>query len=525
MDGGEQQQEMTDRLKRDVKAKAHLRRETRSSLDNDDVVASQQSSVIPATELAISETLPVYNSASTTPPTSDTSSSSCTLGKIDLVNSHFKQSDTVLMTFYIEHLMPLMFPFYRPSIMDGGRAWMLEMMLKSPVVRQSTLCQSSYFFNIARGADCRTELCNTILTQYGDASKVLRHALQVLLDSDVTSHLLGAVRILVSIMQLQRFEIAMSSFEKCQTHLDGAVALFKQIMESSGDHRHSFEETITGRLRAAQNSDLKLTPYMPSAEQAGFRFATSLLILDDIISSTTTNTQPLLYRYHENLLDFDIYDSAKIDLAGVAGIANAVVLQISKIASLNAWKIERKTTDSLDIISLASQALVIKAALEAEISRIENTMDVGAKDDNSLSNIFRPRSDTVLASIASIDVVTRIWAHAALLYLHVVVSGWQPTYVDVRHHITRIQDILLHHDVVLLRAIVWPLVVAGCLASHDQESDFRAIVQKAQPSKVYGTVHKALAIMEDTWQHRTQWTVDWDLATCFGSQAELVLLV
>jgi len=121
--------------------------------------------------------------------------------------------------------------------------------------------------------------------------------------------------------------------------------------------------------------------------------------------------------------------------------------------------------------------------------------------------------------------VTRIWAHAALLYLHIVVSGWQPTNVEVQYHVTYIQDILLQRESALLRSTVWPLVVAGCLASREQESDFRAIVQKAQPSKVYGTVHKAMAIMENAWQRRSTWTVDWDLATCFRNQDELVLLV
>jgi len=521
MDGREKQQEMADQLKQDVKAKAHLRAEARVGSSYGSTRKSLQSSTLPTTN-------PAIDLASTTLPATTASTTSCTLGKIDLVNLHFKQSDTVLMTFYIEHLMPLMFPFYRPSIMNGGRAWVLEMMLKSPVVRQSTLCQSSYFFNIARGAECRTELCNTILTQYGDASRVLRHALQVLLDSDVASHLHGAVRVLVSIMQLQRFEIAMASFESCQTHFDGAVALFRQIMETSGDHPElgfKFEEIIMGRLQQPLENDSKLIPHMPSAEQAAFRFATSSLILDDIIASTITKQQPLLYDYHRHLLSFDCYDSAAIDFVEVIGVQNKVVRQIGEIAALDSWKTFAKTTNTLDIMDLAARGSVIKAKLEAEISRIVNTMDVGATDDSLLSHTYRPHNDTPSTSAASIDMVTRIWAHAALLYLHIVVSGWQPTNVEVQHHVTCIQDILLHHDVTLLRTIVWPLVVAGCLAAHEQESDFRAMVQKAQPSKVYGTVHKALAIMENAWQHRSDWTVDWDLAACFRNQDELVLLV
>jgi len=56
-----------------------------------------------------------------------------------------------------------------------------------------------------------------------------------------------------------------------------------------------------------------------------------------------------------------------------------------------------------------------------------------------------------------------------------------------------------HYDTALLRTTVWPLVMAGCLASREQEPMFRAIIVRAQPSKVYGTVHKALAIVETAW--------------------------
>jgi len=515
MDGSEKQQEMADQLKQEVKAKAHLRGEARASFNHKGTRESLPSSTIQTAAQAV-------DSPSMTAP-----STSCTLGKIDLVNLEFKQSDTVLMTFYIEHLMPLVFPFYCPSIMDGGRAWMLELMLKSPVVRQSTLCQSSYFFNIARGAECRTELCNTILAQYGDASGVLRHALQVLLDSDVASHLHGAVRVLVSIMQLQRFQIAMSSFEKCKTHLDGAVALFKQIMETSGEYpmfQFQFEATNMNRLQQPPENDSMLNPHMPSAEQTAFRFATSLLILDDIIASTITKQQPLLYDYHQHLLRFDCYDSAAIDLAAVVGVQNTMVQQIGEIAALDALKTCEKTRGSLDTMELTARASAIKAALETEVSRIRGTKDSGVIDESAFFKTQKPRYAPYSAAVSS-DLVTLIWAHAALLYLHVVVYEWQSTNTEVEQHVASIKMMLSQYDVALLRTTVWPLVVAGCLASHEQESGFRAIVARAQPGKVYGTVYKALIIMENAWRQRSAWTIDWDLATCFGSEAELVLLV
>lgn len=75
----------------------------------------------------------------------------------------FERSDTILLMFYLEHVLPFLFPFYRPSPLEGGRSWILEMMISSPVVRQTALCQSSYFFSLARGTPNHDELWETVL--------------------------------------------------------------------------------------------------------------------------------------------------------------------------------------------------------------------------------------------------------------------------------------------------------------------------------------------------------------------------
>ena len=89
------------------------------------------------------------------------------------------------------------------------------MMISSPVVRQATLCQSSYFFSLARGTSNRDALWEAVLLQTKNAFVMLRQSLQVIDGSSITEHLHGAVRIMASIMQVQRFEIAVSSFNNC----------------------------------------------------------------------------------------------------------------------------------------------------------------------------------------------------------------------------------------------------------------------------------------------------------------------
>ena len=54
-----------------------------------------------------------------------------------------------------------------------------------------------------------------VVKQRREAFAMLTHALQILNGSEVTEILHGDVRVMTSIMQVQRFEIAVSSFANC----------------------------------------------------------------------------------------------------------------------------------------------------------------------------------------------------------------------------------------------------------------------------------------------------------------------
>jgi hypothetical protein len=74
--------------------------------------------------------------------------------------------------------------------------------------------------------------------------------------------------------------------------------------------------------------------------------------------------------------------------------------------------------------------------------------------------------------------------------------------------------------------MVWPFCVAGCLAEPAQEAHLRRMVEALQPPSIFSTVRKALEIMENVWINRdTGDAANRDLAGCFRSQGDLVLLV
>lgn len=259
MDGGEKQERMAKRFKRGVKDGASRRRGeivTPYPLDTPRNVTGQakrskagvnvlitpastkESDIRPkaSQKSAREEPGPTANNINIPKPTprlskrSNCQSKDKRLPKIKDIDP----SETVLLTFYIEHLFPFLFPFYNPALLKGGKCWIMQLMLTSLVVRQAILHQSSYFFSLAHGTTHRDPIWETAFTEETDAFGMLRKALNLMSSSDLGEHLHGASRVLASIMQIQRLEIATLSFDSSEAHLNAAIILFKQIVETQG---------------------------------------------------------------------------------------------------------------------------------------------------------------------------------------------------------------------------------------------------------------------------------------------------
>ncbi|KAI1144310.1 fungal-specific transcription factor domain-containing protein [Hypoxylon sp. FL0543] len=518
MDGGVRQEEMAERLKREVREKAQQRREGRDAR----ISSGHTSGTEPTADLHTDGIDGIEPSRG---------DFGCTLTSNHPTN--FGRSDSIFLIFYLEHVFPFLFPFYRPSIYQGGKAWVLEMMMSRPVVRQAALCQSSYFFSLVRGTANHDVVWETVLAQTRHAFGVLRQALQVVSGSDITQHLHGAVRILASIMQVQRFEIAVLSFNNFQAHLSAASALFRQLLDGPGAVDPGEPISRFNSLVSLLEPPPPVFPadvvQIPSAEQAAFRFSSALLIFDDIIASTVLQEQPRLYDYYTSLLTDTNGADPPINLEAVVGCQNWALVQISEIAALDTWKQRCKRAGNLDVMELVHSAAIIKDSLESNLTRLETNPITTSNDDNGcLDALITGQCQRSKSLSSQSSLATRIWAHAALLYLFIVVSGWQPANFEVRYHVGQIIDLLTHQisPPALLRTMVWPFCVAGCLAEPAQEARFREMVNGLQPASVFGIVRKALEIMENVWGTRdARDATNRDLAACFKIQGDIVLLI
>ncbi|KAH8690753.1 fungal-specific transcription factor domain-containing protein [Talaromyces proteolyticus] len=520
MDGGSKQEEMAMRLKRQVKEQFHRRHDRGAvNISNDrfplvDSVANE------------SRVLARGSADNQLQGECDCRSNSQSVCKS---TTSFERSNTIFVMFYLENVLPFLFPFYQPSFLQGGKAWILEMIMNRPVVRQATLCQSSYFLSLARGTEDHDGAWETVLAQTRATFAMLRESLQIIVGSHITEHLPGAVRIMTSIMQLQRFEIAVLSFTNCRPHLNAALALFKQLLDSTDSGNPPGSCSFSSVINSLNPSSLISPGQVPSAEQAAFCFSSALLIFDDIIASTVLQEQPRLYEYHHSLLEKIDGIDPPINLEGVVGCQNWALLAIGEIAALDTWKQQCKGAGNLDVMEVVKRATAIKNSLGAHLRQLETRSTMTSQGSNLLLEIFTTNSSQQSdLPTKQTPFVTRVWAHAALIYLFVVVSGWQATSVDVHYHVDQIIELLTNHisPPALLRTMVWPFCIAGCLANPTQEVHFRRMAEALQPSSVFGTVRKALEIMENVWYNRdVEDASSRNFAACFEGQGDLVLLV
>ncbi len=440
---------------------------------------------------------------------------------------------------YLDYVFPLLFPFYQPGLHETGRSWVLVLLRRSRVAFHSAMSLSVYFFiftliDVYQGQHdvCKIQLWEKVGRQTDMCFEMIQHDIQDLSFRGSQSTLLEKVRVMESITQFLIFEVALSRSANWNLHLTPALALFEEIWQSTTTEGSEPKllavlDAMTLHLRYG----LDHGGYVWSPEQAGFRFFTGLLVFIDIIASTSLEQPPRLTEYHPHLLaDLDNgepdFGMVPVQLSSLAGCQNWVLLAVSRITLLDAWKKDMKKAARLSTIELVDRASHISRTLNDGISRLDKATS-GPQKDNSLNfrSYFNGHRST---SSRSSTIPTRIWAHAAHIYLAVVVSGWQPSNAEIRCGVSQMLELLRTVDCSThLRTLAWPLCVAGCMSeagSHKQE--LRNLLAGMDELSMVGALGEARKIMERVWENRE--TLDretWDLAACFRILGAPVLLV
>lgn len=190
---------------------------------------------------------------------------------------------------------------------------------------------------------------------------------------------------------------------------------------------------------------------------------------------------------------------------------------IFEISSLDRWKEESQADHKLSIIDLAERGRQIEKRLQQEL------VDEDTLPETSPTLLINSR---VLSSLANPD-VNRLFALAALIYLHVVISGAHPELPEIAGAVAQAIAIFkgLWDRRLLQSVLVWPFCVSGCLALGEQQNFFRNLFSAAEITKsTLGTCFEAFKIMEKCWEARNLGPSNYDWASMMKQQGYDILL-
>jgi hypothetical protein len=476
--------------------------------------------------------------------------------------------DLSFVMMYLDYTFPLLNPFYRPNILDGGRGWLLVVMMRNKALFHAALSLSSYLFaeimknECAAHTDCLRHNWEALQEQQQLAMRELQADMHELNQRGVQGYLTASGQVMGSVMQLLSFEVAIANTGNWQMHLDAASELFEQIMEHHGTregggpcwHRvlcHLGDGVVPGSVGE------KHRPWSP--DQASLRFFTASLIFFDTISATALGRAPRLSKYHDHLLtvldhccdNHPTHPSVPhLRMDDFFGVPNRVIQCIAATASLQAWKTQQNAANSLSITQLVSRAASIQQTLGLQIAELDTKLsNQGTSSFATMSSPllfgqaavgavpgFPPAAPLPLSaslsnqSLPSDLITARIWAQAAVTYLLVTVSGWQPANPEIRESVSVTTDLLRRLPAPAgLRSVVWPFAVTGCLAASPRdEQGFRDLVAALGPLQIFGTVREALAVMEEVWAHREcigRLPDSWDLSVGLNNLGHPSLLI
>jgi hypothetical protein len=438
------------------------------------------------------------------------------------------------MMIYLDYTFPVLFPFYTPTIFDGGRSWLLVLPMKIRALYHTTLSLTSYFFsNVPISSGPAYSSCISIANgeqrkQIDLAVKMVQYDLQNINSRGVHYDLVESAYLLESIVQLLIYESLVATSETWRMHLEAGIVLFEGIVKSDSGNISALLDLMEQR----SSLPMVTSSYtLWNSDQASFRFFSAVLLLADIVSATALGQPPRLRDYHDDLLTkLDQEEKPLLQLEDFFGCQSWAPRQIGEIAALDAWKKDMKTRRTLTISQLVKRASAIEQELQNGLDSLNST---SGSDIPTLKQLDLPKAlnsactHQTACAHDTIKLITRIWAYTARMYLHVVLSGWQIAASEIRDDVARMLDFFaMLPSPSLLRSLAWPLCVAGCLAGEEQEAAFRGLIISMGPIGTLGTMREVLRIMEYTWRDRERVDIDtWDIAACLRSGGHVVLLI
>lgn len=186
------------------------------------------------------------------------------------------------------------------------------------------------------------------------------------------------------------------------------------------------------------------------------------------------------------------------------GCRNWVMLSIGDLAVLDEWKQSKEKEGALSVRELAMKSLEIEARLEHGLVDLDSIeVDLRPFDSSRVTFVNIAVQESTVAD-EQCNWVTRIFALAALVLLHTIVSGAIPTLPEIRDAVNRsVVALQRRRKEFPPRGLVWALWVTGRMATGGAQQFFEEFMLNLKhDSRGVGNCGTVLKIMRECWASR-----------------------
>ncbi|KAG0646244.1 Pestheic acid cluster transcriptional regulator 3 [Hyphodiscus hymeniophilus] len=448
-----------------------------------------------------------------TPPLTDTNSGSSPRSSDSAESPHnqpealswlsaVKSEEAVLLMHFIDIIFPLQYPMYRPSIIEGGRGWLLSLLLRTKPLYHASLALSAYHRGTALLAS-HHGACSAFSTvsQEQLLSLCLSEFRQAIRDAgawigEAAACPSNSLGLMACAIQLIFFELFAGNREAWRIHLRATTDSFVR-----GYWHHSMDLGLVDSPDVLVDGKTTLVLHAGRSvpEDAGtFFFLSGVTIWLDVLSTITTGSSPRLLPYHPHAVSLD----SAIKLENIMGCKNPVIQQIGLISALYEYKSQALEDGCLDIAEFDARAGKLRHELHFALAEYSlSAMELSPYSSNITSNVSNP----------DVHIITGIFTLAASIYLYLVVHGYQLETQELLSLVAEAMAVLqTKMPAYLIQAIICPLFIIGCAVNGKEKDFFRQVfISVAVLGSSLEHRGKILPTLEEVWRMRdatTGWT-------------------
>ncbi|KAG4426794.1 hypothetical protein IFR04_000225 [Cadophora malorum] len=400
------------------------------------------------------------------------------------------RNETVLLMHFLDHVFPLQHPMYKPQIAEGGRSWLLSLLLRTKPLYHASLALSAYHRGNILLASQRCVAHHSMVEQekhlaicLEEFQEAIKNVGQMVMLRACPKDSLG---LMASVVQLIYFELFAGHGNAWQIHLRAATTTLMQGYWNQSSELGMLDPTAASLLPPVWEGQ-------PNENVTSFKFLSGVIIWLDLLDCITSGKAPGLLTIHSHALS----PGSHIRMETIIGSSNWVILQIARIAALHEKKVQLLQTGCFGCETQ-------RAEFDRNVDEIRHELQCGLTEQALLC--LQVHSEPVAPADTSLHnqaIVTRLFALAASIYLYLVVQGSHQEAGPLAEEAMIILRTQMPRD--LMHVIIFPLYIIGYVVSPDDQSFFRCAFSATpvlEPSLEHRS--KILPLLEEAWLAREE---------------------